>query len=121
MGIRINSSTTPVAAPGSPAASNAAVVHLAGAETITGAKSMASVGLNGNAPVAKAGAITSPANASAAVATTASTSVAPFGYTTAAQADSLVTQINNLVTAVANMKVAIDAIRVDIQALGITA
>ncbi len=63
--------------------------------TTTGTQIGAAVGqklaFHGSTPVIqRAGA------AQAAVATTGSTSVAPFGYTTAAQADALVTLVNEL-------------------------
>jgi hypothetical protein len=57
------------------------------------------LGLYGAAPVARAAAITAPA-------ATASTNVTPFGYTTAAQADAIVT--------------AVRAMQVALQGLGVT-
>ena len=54
-----------------------------------------------------------------AVATTVATNVVPFGYTTAAQADSLVTAINNLITDLANTKQVLNAAIDDLQSIGL--
>ena len=56
---------------------------------------------------------------SAAVTTTAATNVAPFGYTTAAQADAIVTAVNALRTDLANVKQVLNAVIDDLQALGL--
>lgn len=55
------------------------------------------------------------------VSTTGSTNVAPFGYTTAAQADAIVTAINALITDLANVKQVLNAVIDDDQAIGIKA
>lgn len=81
----------------------------AGDLTHTGTK----VGFYSTAPAARPAAYTQTyatatrthANPTAVVvATTASTNVAPFGYTTAAQADAIVTAVNALVADMANVK-----------------
>ena len=56
-----------------------------------------------------------------AVATTASTNVVPFGYTTAAQADDIIAQLNKLVTDMANVKQTLNAVIDDGQSLGLLA
>jgi hypothetical protein len=53
-----------------------------------------------------------------AVATTAATNVVPFGYTTQAQADAIVTAINNLITDMANVKNNLNAVIDDGQSWG---
>ena len=76
-------------------------------------------GINGNAPVAKAGAIASPTNAAVAVAATAA-ALATYGYTQA-QADAIRAAVNVLITDMGNMKTAVDALSADVKAIGITA
>ncbi len=56
---------------------------------------------------------------SSAVSTTAATNVTPFGYSTAAQADAIVTQINNLRSDVSALKLLINSVIDDLQALGL--
>jgi hypothetical protein len=55
------------------------------------------------------------------VATAASTNIAPFGYTTTAQADAIVTAINALIVDVANIKGVLNAVIDDGQAVGLLA
>lgn len=50
------------------------------------------------------------------VATTGATAVTPFGYTTAAQANAIVTAINALIVDVANVKQVLNALIDDLQA-----
>jgi hypothetical protein len=72
------------------AATGGKTVHLAGSALAVSVKD-ATLGFYGVAPIAqRAGA------AQAAVATTGSTQTTPFGYTTAAQADAIVTLVNEL-------------------------
>lgn len=54
-----------------------------------------------------------------AVATTAATQTSPFGYTTAAQADDIVTQINNARTDILDVKQLVNSIIDDLQAYGL--
>lgn len=56
---------------------------------------------------------------SATVATTASTNVTPFGYTTAAQADAIITAINALRNDVINLKGVVNAMIDDMQTYGV--
>jgi hypothetical protein len=56
---------------------------------------------------------------SAAVATTAATDTAPFGYATAAQADAIVTAVNALRTDLANAKQVLNAVIDDLQSQGL--
>ena len=76
---------------------------------------------NGAPPVGRAAAIASPAKTGVAAAATASTNVAPFGYTTAAQADAIQAAANASVADIAALKVAVDALRAALTALGATA
>lgn len=56
---------------------------------------------------------------SSAVATTSATSVTPFGYTTQAQADALVTAINAVRADLANTAGLLNALIDDLQSVGI--
>lgn len=56
-----------------------------------------------------------------AVATTASTQTSPFGYTTAAQADDIVTQLNNARNDILDLKQLVNSVIDDLQALGLAA
>jgi hypothetical protein len=56
---------------------------------------------------------------SSAVATTGATNIAPFGYTTAAQADDIITQLNKIRTDLANVKQVLNALIDDMQANGL--
>ncbi len=56
------------------------------------------LGMYGATPVTRAAAITAPAN-------TASTQTTPFGYTTSAQADAIVTAVRSIITALQNIGV----------------
>jgi hypothetical protein len=76
-------------------------------------------GLNG-ASVAKAGAITTPAQTSAAVVTTGVTQSSPFGYVGATQGNAVATTINQCVADITALKTAVDAIRVALTNAGIT-
>lgn len=62
---------------------------------------------------------TNPAMTSVAVATTAATSVGPFGYTTAAQADAIPVAINALRVDVEGIKQFVNAMADDFQAYGL--
>lgn len=55
----------------------------------------------------------------AAVVTTAATSTTPFGYTTAAQADAIVTQLNNARLDILDLKQLVNSLIDDLQALGL--
>lgn len=99
-----------------------------GIKLMTGSTQL--LGFWGATPVARASAYTQTFstasrtvanNTSSAVATTASTNVAPFGYTTSAQADAIVTAINALRTDVDNAKKAINQVIDDMQTYGILA
>ncbi len=85
------------------------------------------VGLYGVAPVARPAAYTQTyatatrthSNAAqTAVATTGATNVTPYGYTTAAQADDIVTQLNAARTDILNLKQVLNQVIDDLQALG---
>ena len=54
-----------------------------------------------------------------AVATTAATSTTPFGYTGAAQADDIVTQVNNARTDILDIKQLLNSVIDDLQSLGL--
>jgi len=56
-----------------------------------------------------------------AVGTTGSTSTSPYGYTTAAQADSIFTQLNNLIADHADLAQVVNSIIDDLQSLGLVA
>lgn len=56
----------------------------------------------------------------AAVATTGATNVAPFGYTTAAQANDIVTQLNNALLEIEELKKLVNSLIDDQQALGLS-
>lgn len=56
---------------------------------------------------------------SAAVTTTAATNVSPYGYTTQAQADAIVTAINALRNDVINLKGVVNSLIDDLQAYGL--
>jgi hypothetical protein len=60
---------------------------------------------------------THAAAAQTAVATTGATAVAPFGYTTAAQANDIVTQLNNARTDILEVKQLVNAVIDDLQAI----
>jgi len=110
-------------------ANDTLVVHLAGAETITGAKTFNLVGVNGNAPPAKAAAIPSPATVVSATATALAVTPANASYTQADQTAlaneviALRIDVFALVGELNSAKTAIDAIRVAIgtPGFGITA
>lgn len=55
-----------------------------------------------------------------AVATTGATNVAPFGYTTAAQANDIVTQLNNALLEIEELKKLVNSLIDDQQALGLS-
>lgn len=57
--------------------------------------------------------------AQTAVATTGATNVTPFGYTTSAQANDIVTQLNNARADILDLKQLVNAIIDDLQALGL--
>jgi len=86
------------------------------------------VGFYGIAPVARSAAYTQTyatatrihSNPTAtSVATTAATNVAPFGYTTAAQADSIPVAINAAIIDIANIKQVVNQILDDFQLIGL--
>ncbi|OYV92773.1 MAG: hypothetical protein B7Z60_10170 [Ferrovum sp. 37-45-19] len=54
------------------------------------------------------------------VVTTGSTQATPYGYTTAAQADAIVTQINALVADMLNVKQVLTALLTDVKTIGVT-
>jgi hypothetical protein len=60
---------------------------------------------------------THAAAAQTAVATTGATAVTPFGYTTAAQANDIVTQLNNARTDILEVKQLVNAVIDDLQAI----
>jgi hypothetical protein len=62
---------------------------------------------------------THPNMTAAAVGTTASTNITPYGYTTNTQADAIVTAINALITDVTDLKKVVNSIIDDGQALGL--
>jgi hypothetical protein len=62
---------------------------------------------------------TNPNMTASTVSTTASTNVAPYGYTTSAQADAIVTTLNALITDVTDLKKLVNSIIDDGQALGL--
>ena len=59
--------------------------------------------------------------AQGAVATTAATNVSPYGYSTAAQADDIVTQLNNARTDILDLKQLVNSVIDDLQAFGLFA
>lgn len=64
---------------------------------------------------------TNPNPTAVSVATTAATNVTPFGYSTAAQADALVTAVNALITDLAATKQLLNQVIDDLQATGLFA
>ncbi len=62
---------------------------------------------------------TMPNRSSTAVSTTAATQTTPWGYSTQAQADDIITQINNLVTDVNNAKKFVNSLIDDCQSYGL--
>jgi hypothetical protein len=106
-------------------AKNIATDTTTGTKIATGATQK--IGLFGVAPIVQPSAFTQTystashthlALTAVAVATTAATNIAPYGYTTAAQADAIVTQLNALNTDVLDLKKVVNAIIDDGQALG---
>jgi hypothetical protein len=95
-------------------------VSLSESTLVTEAGAVTLLGLNGKAPT-QAGAITTPAQTSAAVVTTGVTQTTPFGYAGATQGNAVATTINAIVVDIAALKVAVDAIRVALTNAGITA
>jgi hypothetical protein len=96
------------------------IVTLSEGVLTTEAGAVTLLGINGKAPV-QAVAITTPAQTSAAVVTTAVTQTTPFGYAGATQGNAVATTINQCVVDIAALKVAVDAIRVALTNAGITA
>jgi hypothetical protein len=87
------------------------------------------LGLYGVTPVVQAAALTQtystanrthPNATQTAVATTAATNVAPYGYSTQAQADDIVTQLNAARNDILDLKKFVNSLTDDMQAIGIS-